>query len=188
MSVPRNPSTDAFDPRLKIIHDLMQKNVTEFFPISTLYGTRIPEFDGKLAERISREYGGLNLGNPTRLTWVSSTEETLGALNVKSLETSQGSMRLNRTREEVDGCLRTIMRRIHRASLHAAAQSGTPGNRMSRAKIAGFVKVVEDMPDEGLIQEVLERRHFAHAYSRGFFPPESGRGQEGFYELRTDFL
>jgi glutamate dehydrogenase (NADP+) len=44
-----------------------------------------------------------------------------------------------------------IMKSIHQASLDAAAQYGTPGNYVNGANIAGFVKVVDAMIDQGVV-------------------------------------
>ncbi|MCK4986128.1 MAG: hypothetical protein KAS40_11445, partial [Desulfobacterales bacterium] len=43
------------------------------------------------------------------------------------------------------------MHSIHKACLDAAKQFGTPGNYMNGANIAGFVKVVDAMLDQGLV-------------------------------------
>ncbi|UCE55478.1 MAG: glutamate dehydrogenase, partial [Desulfobacterales bacterium] len=61
------------------------------------------------------------------------------------------SMRLAWTREEVDNRLKLIMKSIHRTALEAAEQYGTPGNYVNGANIAGFVKVVDAMLDQGLV-------------------------------------
>ena len=74
-----------------------------------------------------------------------------GGVSVSGLEMTQNSMRLSWTREEVDKRLQMIMQSIHRTCLEAAAQYGTPGNYMNGANIAGFVKVVDAMLDQGLI-------------------------------------
>ncbi|MFP4030201.1 MAG: NADP-specific glutamate dehydrogenase [Desulfococcaceae bacterium] len=74
-----------------------------------------------------------------------------GGVAVSGLEMAQNSMRLNWTREEVDARLRTIMRGIHRTCTAAAAEYGEPGNYMAGANIAGFVKVVNAMLDQGLV-------------------------------------
>ncbi len=74
-----------------------------------------------------------------------------GGVSVSGLEMTQNSMRLNWTREEVDQRLHTIMKTIHRTCLDAAAQYGVPGNYMYGANIAGFVKVVEALLDQGLV-------------------------------------
>lgn len=74
-----------------------------------------------------------------------------GGVSVSGLEMSQNSMRLAWSREEVDARLKTIMANIHRTALDAAEQYGTPGNYVNGANIAGFVKVVDSMLDQGLV-------------------------------------
>jgi glutamate dehydrogenase (NADP+) len=60
-------------------------------------------------------------------------------------------MRLAWSREEVDQRLKTIMASIHKTCQTTAEQYGTPGNYVNGANIAGFVKVVEAMLDQGLV-------------------------------------
>jgi glutamate dehydrogenase (NADP+) len=43
------------------------------------------------------------------------------------------------------------MKSIHQTSLDAAEQYGNPGNYVNGANIAGFVKVVDAMLDQGLV-------------------------------------
>jgi len=74
-----------------------------------------------------------------------------GGVSVSGLEMTQNSMRLAWSREEVDARLKTIMANIHRTALNAAEQYGTPGNYVNGANIAGFVKVVDSMLDQGLV-------------------------------------
>ena len=74
-----------------------------------------------------------------------------GGVSVSGLEMTQNSMRLAWTREEVDSRLKMIMKSIHQTSLEAAEQYGTPGNYVNGANIAGFVKVVDAMLDQGLV-------------------------------------
>jgi glutamate dehydrogenase (NADP+) len=74
-----------------------------------------------------------------------------GGVSVSGLEMTQNSMRLSWTREEVDNRLQMIMKSIHRTCLDAAEQYGTPGNYMNGANIAGFVKVVDAMLDQGVV-------------------------------------
>ncbi|MGD8667523.1 MAG: NADP-specific glutamate dehydrogenase [Desulfobacterales bacterium] len=74
-----------------------------------------------------------------------------GGVAVSGLELVQNSMRLNWLGEEVDQRLKMIMKDIHNTCLAAAEQYGTPGNYVNGANIAGFVKVVEAMLDQGLI-------------------------------------
>ena len=74
-----------------------------------------------------------------------------GGVSVSGLEMTQNSMRLSWTREEVDNRLQMIMKSIHQTCLSAAEQYGTPNNYMNGANIAGFVKVVEAMLDQGVV-------------------------------------
>jgi glutamate dehydrogenase (NADP+) len=74
-----------------------------------------------------------------------------GGVSVSGLEMTQNSMRLAWTRQEVDARLQMIMRNIHKTCLDAAAQYGRPGNYVVGANIAGFVKVVNAMLDQGVV-------------------------------------
>jgi len=74
-----------------------------------------------------------------------------GGVAVSGLEMAQNSMRLAWTRKEVDNRLKTIMKSIHSTCLEAAADFGQDGNYMAGANIAGFVKVVNAMLDQGLV-------------------------------------
>ena len=74
-----------------------------------------------------------------------------GGVAVSGLEMSQNSMRLNWPREEVDYRLRNIMKNIHQICLETAEDYGQAGNYLVGANIAGFVKVVDAMIDQGLV-------------------------------------
>jgi glutamate dehydrogenase (NADP+) len=74
-----------------------------------------------------------------------------GGVAVSGLEMAQNSMRLNWSREEVDSRLKVTMKNIHRTCLNAAAEYGSPGNYLAGANIAGFLKVVNAMLDQGLV-------------------------------------
>jgi glutamate dehydrogenase (NADP+) len=74
-----------------------------------------------------------------------------GGVSVSGLEMTQNSMRLSWTHEEVDNRLRMIMKSIHKTCLDAAEQYGTPGNYVNGANIAGFLKVVNAMLDQGVV-------------------------------------
>ena len=74
-----------------------------------------------------------------------------GGVAVSGLEMVQNSMRLSWLGEEVDERLRIIIREIHRTCLDAAEEYGTPGNYLNGANIAGFVKVVDAMVDQGVV-------------------------------------
>lgn len=74
-----------------------------------------------------------------------------GGVSVSGLEMTQNSMRLSWTREEVDQRLRMIMKSIHQTCIDASMQYNMPGNYVVGANIAGFVKVVEAMIDQGVV-------------------------------------
>ncbi|MDD2388327.1 MAG: NADP-specific glutamate dehydrogenase [Desulfobacterales bacterium] len=74
-----------------------------------------------------------------------------GGVSVSGLEMSQNSMRLAWSSEEVDNRLKRIMQSIHKTCLDTAEEYGTPGNYMNGANIAGFVKIVDAMLDQGLV-------------------------------------
>ncbi|MBW2609521.1 MAG: NADP-specific glutamate dehydrogenase [Deltaproteobacteria bacterium] len=74
-----------------------------------------------------------------------------GGVAVSGLEMSQNSMRLSWPKKEVDSRLKIIMKNIHKTCLEAASEYGQPGNYVSGANIAGFLKVVNAMQDQGLV-------------------------------------
>lgn len=74
-----------------------------------------------------------------------------GGVAVSGLEMAQNSMRLHWPREEVDQRLQQIMKNIHRTCLDSAAEYGLQENYLAGANIAGFVKVVNAMLDQGLV-------------------------------------
>ena len=76
-------SEERFDPRFKIFHELMATKIRDVLLVSTPYDAWIMQEDGRLSERIVNEYRGLNLSNPPRLSWVSTTDKALAALDSK---------------------------------------------------------------------------------------------------------
>lgn len=74
-----------------------------------------------------------------------------GGVATSGLEMSQNGMRLNWPREEVDNRLKGIMKSIHKACVDASAAYGVAGNYVAGANIAGFVKVVNAMLDQGVV-------------------------------------
>ena len=85
------------------------------------------------------------------LLYGPSKAANAGGVSVSGLEMSQNSMRLNWSREEVDQRLRGIMKNIHKMCIDTAAAYGVAGNYMMGANIAGFVKVVDSMLDQGVV-------------------------------------
>jgi len=74
-----------------------------------------------------------------------------GGVAISGLEMSQNSMQYAWTRSEVDERLHEIMIRIHDACAAAATEYGQPGDYVSGANIAGFVRVADSMIDQGLV-------------------------------------
>ncbi|MEE4167094.1 MAG: NADP-specific glutamate dehydrogenase [Desulfocapsaceae bacterium] len=74
-----------------------------------------------------------------------------GGVAVSGLEMAQNSMRLAWPREEVDTRLKQIMKSIHQTCTDAADSYNISGNYVAGANIAGFVKVVNAMLDQGLV-------------------------------------
>ena len=74
-----------------------------------------------------------------------------GGVAVSGLEMSQNSMRLSWPSNEVDARLKQIMKSIHRTCLDAADEYNVPQNYVAGANIAGFVKVVNAMLDQGVV-------------------------------------
>ena len=94
---------------------------------------------------------GVDIFLQEKLLYGPGKAANAGGVSVSGLEMTQNSMRLVWTREEVDSRLKMIMKSIHQTSLEAAEQYGTPGNYVNGANIAGFVKVVDAMLDQGLV-------------------------------------
>jgi glutamate dehydrogenase/leucine dehydrogenase len=73
-----------------------------------------------------------------------------GGVAVSGLEMSQNSMRINWSREEVDGRLKEIMKNIHSQCLKYGS-NGSTVNYVKGANIAGFIKVADAMLDQGVV-------------------------------------
>ena len=86
MTLNSKPFFDESDSRFKLFHELMARKVRNILLVSTPYDAWIMEEDCRLSERIINEYRGLNLSQPPRLTWVSSAEEALAALDRKPFD------------------------------------------------------------------------------------------------------
>ncbi len=94
---------------------------------------------------------GVDIFLENKLLYGPGKAANAGGVSVSGLEMTQNSMRLAWSREEVDNRLKMIMKSIHQTSLEAAEQYGTPGNYVNGANIAGFVKVVDSMVDQGVV-------------------------------------
>lgn len=74
-----------------------------------------------------------------------------GGVATSGLEMAQNSMRLPWSREEVDNRLKVIMTSIHDAAWETSLEYGAPGDYVTGANIAGFVKVADAMLAQGLV-------------------------------------
>ncbi len=94
---------------------------------------------------------GVDLFLEHKLLYGPGKAANAGGVSVSGLEMTQNSMRLSWTREEVDRRLQMIMKSIHRSCVEAAERYGMPGNYVAGANIAGFLKVVDAMMDQGVV-------------------------------------
>jgi len=72
---------DAYERNVNNYHLLMSRRVKDILLISNLYDACIINEDCRLAERIAREYRGLNLSRPPRVTWAASADEAFSLLD-----------------------------------------------------------------------------------------------------------
>ncbi|MEA3548388.1 MAG: NADP-specific glutamate dehydrogenase [Thermodesulfobacteriota bacterium] len=93
----------------------------------------------------------VNVFVDNKLLYAPGKAANAGGVAVSGLEMAQNSMRLRWPREEVDERLKHIMKCIHKTCLDASEEYGQPGNYVAGANIAGFVKVVNAMLDQGLV-------------------------------------
>jgi len=86
-----------------------------------------------------------------KLLFAPAKAVNAGGVAVSGLEMAQNRMLLNWSAEEVDQRLRSIMKNINKTCLNVAAEYGEPGNYLVGANIAGFIRVVNAMLDQGLV-------------------------------------
>lgn len=94
---------------------------------------------------------GVNIFLEHKLLYGPGKAANAGGVSVSGLEMAQNSMRLNWPRSEVDTRLKGIIKNIHKMCLETAKQYDQPGNYVAGANIAGFVKVVDSMIDQGVV-------------------------------------
>jgi len=94
---------------------------------------------------------GIDIFKERKILYGPGKAANAGGVSVSGLEMTQNSMRLVWTREEVDDRLKLIMKTIHSTCMDAAEQYGSPGDYEKGANIAGFLKVVDAMLDQGLV-------------------------------------
>ncbi|MBU0995537.1 MAG: NADP-specific glutamate dehydrogenase [Proteobacteria bacterium] len=95
--------------------------------------------------------GGVTVFQDAGIFYAPAKASNAGGVAVSGLEMAQNSMRISWPRKEVDQRLQFIMKSIHQACVDVAEEYGTPGNYVNGANIAGFIKVVDAMLDQGLV-------------------------------------
>ena len=73
-----------------------------------------------------------------------------GGVAVSGIEMSQNSTRIPLTREQVDGLLKDVMKRIHTTCVKHGSK-GDFVNYVDGANIGGFVRVADSMIDQGIV-------------------------------------
>ncbi len=81
MTEPIEQLIEAYERNVNNYHLLMSRRVKDILLISNLYDACIINEDCRLADRIVREYRGLNLSRPPRVTWAASASEALDLLD-----------------------------------------------------------------------------------------------------------
>jgi len=94
---------------------------------------------------------GVNIFLDSGLMYAPGKAANAGGVAVSGLEMAQNSMRISWPRKEVDQRLQFIMKSIHKTCVDISEEYGTPGNYVNGANIAGFIKVVDAMLDQGLV-------------------------------------
>ena len=95
--------------------------------------------------------GGIRVFEEAKVLFSPGKASNAGGVATSGLEMSQNSMRLSWTRDEVDQRLHQIMRTIHDTCVTVAQTYDAPGNYVTGANIAGFLKVATAMMDQGLV-------------------------------------
>jgi glutamate dehydrogenase (NADP+) len=94
---------------------------------------------------------GVDIFLDKKILYAPGKAANAGGVAVSGLEMSQNAMLNKWTGQEVEVKLKGIMEKIHQACLSASEEYGTPGNYVSGANIAGFVKVADAMMDQGIV-------------------------------------
>ena len=95
--------------------------------------------------------GGVDRLTAAGVLYAPSKAANAGGVAVSGLEMAQGMQLVQWSKEEVDGRLQAIMRRIHDTVRQTAEEHDRPGDYVAGANISGFVKVADAMLDESPI-------------------------------------
>ncbi|MGI9532305.1 NADP-specific glutamate dehydrogenase [Lutimonas sp.] len=86
-----------------------------------------------------------------KILYAPGKASNAGGVATSGLEMSQNSLRLNWTREEVDGKLKEIMANIHDSCIKYGKDENGYIDYVKGANIAGFVKVADAMLAQGVV-------------------------------------
>jgi glutamate dehydrogenase (NADP+) len=96
-------------------------------------------------------FAGVKVFHAAGILYAPGKASNAGGVATSGLEMSQNSMRLPWPKEEVDNRLHQIMKNIHRTCVETAERFGVPGDYVTGANIAGFLKVAHAMLEQGLV-------------------------------------
>lgn len=94
---------------------------------------------------------GVEVFREAKILYGPGKAANAGGVATSGLEMAQNSMRLSWSRQEVDDRLKLIMASIHEVACETAREYGSPGDYVTGANIAGFVKVADAMLAQGLV-------------------------------------
>ena len=86
-----------------------------------------------------------------KILYAPGKASNAGGVATSGLEMSQNSLRINWTREEVDGKLKDIMTNIHDSCIKYGKDEDGYIDYVKGANIAGFVKVADAMLAQGVV-------------------------------------
>ncbi len=93
----------------------------------------------------------LHVFQDAKIPFAPGKAANAGGVAVSGLEQSQNTLRISWSREEVDGHLRTIMKRIHEQCVERGTERDGHVNYVKGANIAGFLKVADAMLAYGIV-------------------------------------
>ena len=95
--------------------------------------------------------GAIEIVKSNGLLYSPGKASNAGGVATSGLEMTHNSMRLSWSFEEVDEKLQGIMKKIYQACYDASVECGCPGDLMTGANVAGFLKVAEAMMAQGIV-------------------------------------
>jgi glutamate dehydrogenase (NADP+) len=94
---------------------------------------------------------GIEIFQKAGLMYAPGKAANAGGVATSGLEMAQNSQRMSWTREEVDRKLDGIMTNIHKTCYDTAIEYGKPGDYVTGANVAGFVKLAKAMRAQGVV-------------------------------------